>query len=85
MKPLGRSLAWVVVGAMLGACFGWSMAIVHARPVTRIKGNGNTVILVSATPAGDQSADSAAESISDCASAVPTRRKAFWPDSSAAR
>lgn len=85
MTPRSRRAIWAGIGMSLGAAFGWYVGREKAQPIASIQGDNNVLIIISASVATDQPPPPASESLSGCASAMPTCRNAFWPDVSAPR
>ena len=91
MKPEGRS-GWkmpafcIALAAVIGYAIGTRAAPAERLPLASITGSNNTLILIGGNCLKDQpSRVPSAASLIDCATAEPTRRKAFCPASSAAR
>ena len=85
MTPRSRCTVWAGFGVALGAAIGWYAGREQAQPIASIQGDNNVLIIIPASAATDQPPPLASESLSGCASAMPTCRNAFWPDVSASR
>lgn len=76
-----RLAAWMTLAAWIS----WQCAWSSAHPAPLIHGDNNVVIVITEWHARHQFPSAVSASFNDCASAEPTRRKAFCPESSASR